>query len=195
MKTKVCCTCKKRRLIKFFDKSSYSNDGYRVDCKKCRKVYREKNKEKIKLFKQSYYKKYPYKLIFLNIKARCNNTNNHAYKNYGERGIKCLITEEEIRQLMLRDGYGNMKKPTIDRIDNNGNYTYENCRFIEKSENSKKDKYIKILQFDLQGNFIKEWESQIEIVKKLNLHQSIISLCINNKRKNYGNYIFKKKGE
>ncbi len=40
--------------------------------------------------------------------------------------------------LYYRDGADKMKKPSIDRIDNNGDYTYENCRFIEMAENSRK---------------------------------------------------------
>lgn len=70
-----------------------------------------------------------------NIKLRCNNPNADNYKWYGGRGIKCLITSKELKQLWFRDKAYLMKKPSIDRKDNDGNYIFENCRFIELSKN------------------------------------------------------------
>jgi hypothetical protein len=63
----------------------------------------------------------PYKYILKSIKFRCENPNCERYKNYGGRGIKCLITKEEIKELWYRDKAYEMKKPSIDRIENNGN--------------------------------------------------------------------------
>jgi group I intron endonuclease len=47
-----------------------------------------------------------------------------------------------------------------------------------------------ILQYDLQGNFIKEWEGRIEVKKILNLD---VNSCINKKTKTSGGYIWRKK--
>jgi hypothetical protein len=46
-----------------------------------------------------------------------------------------LIKRLEIKELWFRDKAMLMINPTIDRIDRNGNYTKENCRFIEAKEN------------------------------------------------------------
>ena len=69
------------------------------------------------------------------IRNRCNYKPHTSYKNYGGRGIKCEIGIKELKFLWYRDSAFNMKKPSIDRIDNNGNYTLENCRYLEFSEN------------------------------------------------------------
>jgi len=76
--------------------------------------------------------------ILKNIKQRCNNPSASGYKYYGGRGIGCLITVTEIIKLWFRDKAHLMKKPSIDRINNDGHYCLDNCRFIELSENVKK---------------------------------------------------------
>lgn len=80
----------------------------------------------------------PWMYTFVGIKKRCNNPNDKSYKYYGGRGVKCLITEDEIKTLYVRDNARDMKRPSIDRIYNDGNYVFSNCRFIELAENSRK---------------------------------------------------------
>lgn len=60
---------------------------------------------------------------------------NRCYCKYRKSGIKCLITPSELKILWFRDKAYLMNQPSIDRIDTYGNYTFENCRYIELSEN------------------------------------------------------------
>jgi hypothetical protein len=123
-----------------------------------------------------------------NIKTRCNNANHFSYQYCGNRGIKCLITTDELKELWVRDKAYEMVSPSIDRIDNNGNYTFENCRFIEIGLNSGKDKEKAILQYDLNGNFMKEWESTKKASVFYHLHDGNIWKCLNGKRNHTGGY-------
>lgn len=50
-----------------------------------------------------------------------------------------------------------------------------------------------ILQFDLDGNFIKEWSSTREIERILGFYHSNVSWCCTNKIKSAYNYIWKYK--
>lgn len=52
---------------------------------------------------------------------------------------------------------------------------------------------IKILQYDMQGNFIKEWESQNDIFKELNIDRKSIRLCCNGVYKQAGGYVWARK--
>lgn len=52
-----------------------------------------------------------------------------------------------------------------------------------------------VLQYDLQGNFIKEWESGTEVARQLNINQRNISACCLRKKKTAGGYIWRYKEE
>lgn len=88
-----------------------------------------------------------------------------------------------------------MKKPSIDRKDNDGNYTLENCQFIEMNENGGKDKRKIILQFDLDGNFIKEWESIISASKFLKRYSASIVRALKKQRRTAYGFIWRYKND
>lgn len=79
------------------------------------------------------------------MKQRCLNPKHPKYYRYGGRGItihKEWLEITEFQKWALANGW----KPgyTIDRINNNGNYCPENCRWVSKSENSRKKRTTKI---------------------------------------------------
>ena len=132
-------------------------------------------------------------------KRRCNDITHDHYKYYGGKGIKFYLTSKEGKVLWLRDKAYLMKNPSIDRKDINKDYTFDNCRFIELGKNVE-ERNIRvlskpILQYDLKGNFIKEWPSQREASRVLNIFQSNIHSAIHsvkNVKQTHG-FIFKLK--
>lgn len=78
--------------------------------------------------------------IWNNIKDRCLNKKSHAYKNYGERGIKIDNTwldfnnfkndmYESYQEHLIKNKY-----TSIDRINNNKGYSKENCKWSSREE-------------------------------------------------------------
>ena len=157
------------------------------------KAYRKKNKQWIKEKEQLFFKNNPWYESWKAAKSRCNNPHNNRYNTYGDRGIEFDLTQEETKELYSRDKAYLMKKPSIDRIDNDEHYTFDNCRFIELVENIKKRHNKIILQFSLEGNFIKEWESLSEASRQLNVHISHICLVCKEKIPQAKGFIFKYK--
>lgn len=78
--------------------------------------------------------------IWSGMKSRCYNPKIDCWKRYGGRGISmCEEWKNDFaifRSWALANGY----KPglSIDRKENDGNYTPENCQWLTVSENSKK---------------------------------------------------------
>lgn len=71
------------------------------------------------------------------ILQRCNNPKNPWFKNYGGRGIKCLLgktSKEVYLELLKIKGY--KKGLQLDRINNDGNYEHGNLRWVTSSENN-----------------------------------------------------------
>lgn len=197
MKTQYCPKCRETNPISEFSINKLRKNGLYFWCKKCvkdyNKEYRENNKEKIKRQKKEQYEKFPWKRTLVSIKQRCDNPKNNRYYRYGNRDIECRITEEELKKLWKRDKTYLMDKPSIDREDNDGHYEYDNCRFIELGRNTGKDKRKFILQFDLNGTFIREWKSLTKASKTLNIVCSNICNVVLGKRKTAGGFIWRYK--
>ena len=94
--------------------------------------------------------------IWAGMKARCYAKSNPRYKYYGARGITvCKEWKnnfEAFREWAFANGYDNSL--TIDRINNNGMYSPDNCRLTTQSNNSRQNVLVEYMG---ENHTISEW--------------------------------------
>lgn len=94
---------------------------------------------------------------WLHMKQRCCNSNNKDYSYYGGRGIK-LCKEWETYEGFLKDmGIPPTDYHEIDRIDNDGNYCKENCRWVGKKTQAQNKRNSVLLTLKGRTKCVSEW--------------------------------------
>lgn len=102
---------------------------------------------------------------YQNMKTRCNNEHYSLYHRYGGRGITiCKEWQESFiafREWALKNGY--RKGLTLDRIDNDGNYCPENCRWVTMVEQSNNRVTNRMLSTNGETDTMANWSRRLDI--------------------------------
>ena len=103
--------------------------------------------------------------VWKTLKQRCFNPTNISYKNYGGRGI--TICEDwknnfsSFYEWSMKNGY--KEGLSIDRIDNNGNYCPENCRWTDRKTQANNTRTNHFITFRNQTKTIAEWSRHFNL--------------------------------
>lgn len=163
-KTVKCkCHCGEFFVCNLYDLTAKSR--YIQGCKKCKKDGESKASQFSWNIKT---KRNRLMGIYYGMLDRCYNTLNKSYKDYGGRGIKIceewLENPKSFYNWSIKNGYS--KELTIERKDNNGNYTPQNCRWasLEEQANNRRN----TLKFEVNGEMLTI--SQISNIFGINKH-------------------------
>ena len=96
------------------------------------------------------------------MKDRCFNPNHKAYSNYGDRGITVCDRWKNSFQNFLADmGSRLTAKHSLDRIDNDGDYSAENCKWYTKAEQDNNRRSNRLITIDDVTLTITQWENKM----------------------------------
>lgn len=104
-----------------------------------------------------------------NIKSRCNNPNRDMYYVYGGKGISVCNEWNDFvkfKDWALKNGYKD--DLTIDRVNNDGNYEPNNCRWVTITEQSRNRTITIKIKHSLEEKTLIEWCEQF----KINYHKA-----------------------
>lgn len=108
-------------------------------------------------------KSHPLYGVWSTMRRRCENPNTEKYRVYGGRGIK--VCE---RWKNFQNFYDDMS-PTyvqglqIDREDNDGDYSPDNCRWVTNRQNSRNRGNLRLLTFKGMTMCLAEWAEEVGI--------------------------------
>lgn len=103
-------------------------------------------------------------VIWQDMKDRCLNVNNVHYNHYGGRGIN--VCDEWVnnyscfRDWAYSTGYCDDAakfKCTLDRIDNNGDYSPINCRWVDMKTQNNNRKNVRQFTYNGESHTLREW--------------------------------------
>ena len=102
--------------------------------------------------------KHPLHGIWRGMKSRCENPNVSSYKNYGGRGIKVCQSWQAFSSFFewaTRNGWE--QGVQIDRINNDGDYEPENCRFSTAKQNSNNRRTSRFVLAFSENKTLSDW--------------------------------------
>lgn len=113
------------------------------------------------MFKHGHSKNFgtPTYVTWLRMWNRCRNKNERNYKYYGGRGIVVCSRWKDYRNFLFDMGERPVGR-TLDRINNDGNYGPENCRWATASEQLSNRRTVKIIEINGRKQTATAWSKE-----------------------------------
>ena len=94
--------------------------------------------------------------------ARCYDPSHHKYQSYGGRGIR-VCDRWICRRLFMEDMGARPEGMTLNRIDNDGPYSPENCEWATAREQNQNRRDSRKITFNGRTECLEEWSRLVGI--------------------------------
>lgn len=165
------CDCGEKGITAY---NSSLLSGKMNSCVKCKTTDKPKNqpceKTQHKRKEANPLMKHPLHRVWSSMIMRCENPKRPYYYLYGGRGIK--VCDEWRKDYLafyewsMQNGYKlemlefHRNKYTLDRININGDYSPENCRWVDYRQQNENKRHNLILEIDGEKKVISDWLRQ-----------------------------------
>jgi len=95
------------------------------------------------------------------MKQRCFNPNHKAYSNYGDRGITVCDRWLNSDNFLTDMGSRPTAKHSLDRINNDGDYSPKNCKWSTKAEQENNKRTNRLITIDGKTLNIAQWTKEM----------------------------------
>lgn len=112
--------------------------------------------------------------IWADMRRRCQTPSCGSYEEYGRRGIKVCQRWERFVLFLEDMGHPPTDKHELDRVDNNGHYEPDNCRWATEKTQARNRRSNRILDFQGESMAVVQWS------EKLGISQSVINSRLRN---------------
>ncbi len=185
---KECTQCKKSKPLSDFSKAKVKGKMYhRGYCKICTSRNASKKARTI----------YGHITAMYAHKRSSSKKRNHPMPNYSKEEFEhflALNNYKEMYEHWKESSFDRKLTPSCDRLDDNLPYTLCNIQLTTWEVNNKgprKMLHKRVIQYDLNENYIAEFESITKAASETNSLISKISLCCNGKRNNHNGFVWK----
>ena len=110
--------------------------------------------------------------VWRSMRERCNKPSNKKYHRYGARGVKVcddwLNNFELFEKWAMANGYNpnaKLGECTIDRIDNNGDYCPENCRWVNIATQNRNTSKNILVDINGKTQTLSQWSAESGVPK------------------------------
>ena len=104
--------------------------------------------------------------VWKGMKSRCYNSHHRSYPKYGGRGLRVCDDYEAFRLWAYENGYdenAEYQQCTIDRIDVDGDYSPQNCRWADSFTQANNTNKVLLITFKGETKTVTEWANKTGI--------------------------------
>ncbi len=94
---------------------------------------------------------------------RCNDEKNKFYNRYGGRGIKVSDSWKDFGFFVSDMKVGWQKGLTLERVDNDGPYSKENCRWASREEQANNRNTTRLISYKGESRTLPQWAKLLGI--------------------------------